>query len=96
MESFRTEDIHALLMTANLPHDVIADDRTNDSNPRGEMFASISSSLMERFRFDSSLSDHSSLQLSMCAYACCRHVCVANEVYSSRQSFSNFSVHQIV
>ncbi|XP_045535354.1 uncharacterized protein LOC106718534 isoform X5 [Papilio machaon] len=62
MESFRTEDIHALLMTANLPHDVIADDRTNDSNPRGEMFASISSSLMERFRFDSSLSDHSSLQ----------------------------------
>ncbi|XP_045535353.1 uncharacterized protein LOC106718534 isoform X4 [Papilio machaon] len=30
MESFRTEDIHALLMTANLPHDVIADDRTND------------------------------------------------------------------
>ncbi|XP_013173893.1 PREDICTED: uncharacterized protein LOC106122468 isoform X7 [Papilio xuthus] len=62
MESFRTEDIHALLMTANLPHDVIADDRTNDSNPRGEMFASISTSLMERFRFDSSLSDNSSLQ----------------------------------
>ncbi|XP_037302052.1 uncharacterized protein LOC115444510 isoform X1 [Manduca sexta] len=32
------------------------------SNPRGEMFASISSSLMERFRFDSSVSADSSLQ----------------------------------
>ncbi|XP_028025612.1 uncharacterized protein LOC114239565, partial [Bombyx mandarina] len=62
MESFRTEDIHALLMTANLPHDTINDDRTHDSNPRGEMFASISSSLMERFRFDSSISIGSSLQ----------------------------------
>lgn len=30
MESFRTEDIHALLMTANLPHDTINDDRTHD------------------------------------------------------------------
>uniref|UniRef100_A0A2A4JKS5 Iporin n=1 Tax=Heliothis virescens TaxID=7102 RepID=A0A2A4JKS5_HELVI len=30
MESFRTEDIHALLMTANLPHDTIIDDRTHD------------------------------------------------------------------
>ncbi|XP_050563030.1 uncharacterized protein LOC118269872 isoform X20 [Spodoptera frugiperda] len=30
MESFRTEDIHALLMTANLPHDAIIDDRTHD------------------------------------------------------------------
>ncbi|XP_050563033.1 uncharacterized protein LOC118269872 isoform X22 [Spodoptera frugiperda] len=62
MESFRTEDIHALLMTANLPHDAIIDDRTHDSNPRGEMFASISSSLMERFRFDSSVSADSSFQ----------------------------------
>ncbi|XP_063893871.1 uncharacterized protein LOC110379604 isoform X2 [Helicoverpa armigera] len=62
MESFRTEDIHALLMTANLPHDTIIDDRTHDSNPRGEMFASISSSLMERFRFDSSVSADSSFQ----------------------------------
>ncbi|XP_063827434.1 uncharacterized protein LOC135076878 isoform X5 [Ostrinia nubilalis] len=79
MESFKTEDIHALLMTANLPHDAIIDDRTHDlfsnesvdeghlcgvlqSNPRGEMFASISSSLMERFRFDSSISIDSSFQ----------------------------------
>ncbi|XP_063634916.1 uncharacterized protein LOC134805565 isoform X2 [Cydia splendana] len=30
MESFKTEDIHALLMTANLPHDTITDDRTHD------------------------------------------------------------------
>ncbi|KOB74641.1 Iporin, partial [Operophtera brumata] len=62
MESFRTEDIHALLMTANLPRDTIIDHRTHDSNPRGEMFASISSSIMERFRFDSSISINSSLQ----------------------------------
>ncbi|KAM3967086.1 LOW QUALITY PROTEIN: uncharacterized protein ACR2FA_011936 [Aphomia sociella] len=62
MESFKTEDIHALLMTANLPHDTIIDERTHDSNPRGEMFASISSSMMERFRFDSSISIGSSLQ----------------------------------
>ncbi|XP_038217436.1 uncharacterized protein LOC119836219 isoform X3 [Zerene cesonia] len=58
IESFKTEDIHALLMTANLPHD----DRANDSNPHGEMFASISSSMMEKFRFDSSMSNNSSFQ----------------------------------
>ncbi|XP_022127260.2 uncharacterized protein LOC111001624 isoform X6 [Pieris rapae] len=57
IESFKTEDIHALLMTTNLP-----DDRTNNSNPHGEMFASISSSLMDKFRFDSSISVHSSCQ----------------------------------
>ncbi|XP_026318623.1 uncharacterized protein LOC113229287 isoform X6 [Hyposmocoma kahamanoa] len=59
MESFKTEDIHALLMTANLPHDTIIDDRTHDSNPHGEMFASISSSLLEKFRFDSFSTDNS-------------------------------------
>ncbi|VVC92545.1 unnamed protein product [Leptidea sinapis] len=48
-------------MTANLPHDVI-DHRANDCNPRGEMFASISSSIMGKFRFDSSFSDNSSVQ----------------------------------
>ncbi|XP_069357275.1 uncharacterized protein [Maniola hyperantus] len=61
MESFKTEDIHALLMNADLPHDAIIDDITHDSNPQGEMFASISSSLLEKFRFDSSMSG-SSLQ----------------------------------
>ncbi|XP_060802339.1 uncharacterized protein LOC106137672 isoform X2 [Amyelois transitella] len=30
MESFKTEDIHALLMTTNLPHDTIIDDRNHD------------------------------------------------------------------
>lgn len=35
------------------------------SNPRGEMFASISSSLMERFRFDSSISIGSSFQVRL-------------------------------
>ncbi|XP_053606041.1 uncharacterized protein LOC128672725 isoform X9 [Plodia interpunctella] len=62
MESFKTEDIHALLMTANLPHDTIIDDRNHDSNPRGEMFASVSSSLLERFQFDSSVSINNSFQ----------------------------------
>ncbi|CAG4945311.1 unnamed protein product [Colias eurytheme] len=61
IESFKTEDIHALLMTANLPHD----DRVNDSNPHGEMFASISSSMMEKFRFDSSMSNNSSFQVRL-------------------------------
>lgn len=36
MESFRTEDIHALLMTANLPHDTIIDDRTHDVSTRSK------------------------------------------------------------
>lgn len=35
MESFKTEDIHALLMTANLPHDTIIDDRTHDVSHEG-------------------------------------------------------------
>ncbi|CAH0723724.1 unnamed protein product, partial [Brenthis ino] len=30
MESFKTEDIHALLLTADLPHDAIIDDITHD------------------------------------------------------------------
>ncbi|XP_041989173.1 uncharacterized protein LOC121740516 isoform X3 [Aricia agestis] len=62
MESFKTEDIHALLMTADLPHDTIIDDIAHDSNPQGEMFASISSSLVERFQLDSSMSAASSFQ----------------------------------
>lgn len=36
MESFKTEDIHALLMTANLPHDTIINDRTHDVSSRTE------------------------------------------------------------
>ncbi|XP_064072510.1 uncharacterized protein LOC113392986 isoform X7 [Vanessa tameamea] len=62
MESFKTEDIHALLMTTELPHDAIIDDIAHDSNPQGEMFASISSSLLEKFQFDSSISVGSSFQ----------------------------------
>ncbi|XP_077297144.1 uncharacterized protein LOC143918910 isoform X2 [Arctopsyche grandis] len=58
MESFRTRDIHALL--SNLPPS--ACHLMQDTNRRGEMYASITSSLMEKFCFDSSFSPHSSSQ----------------------------------
>ncbi|KAJ3641779.1 hypothetical protein Zmor_028257 [Zophobas morio] len=57
MESFRTEDIHALL--TNLPP-MCTDHLSQDNNRQGESFASVSGSMMAKFDFDSSISPHSS------------------------------------
>ncbi|XP_017778180.1 PREDICTED: uncharacterized protein LOC108563887 [Nicrophorus vespilloides] len=58
IESFRTEDIHALL--TNLPP-MCSDQSSQDSNREGESYASVSNSMLGKFDFDSS-SPHSSSQ----------------------------------
>ncbi|XP_068912211.1 serine-rich adhesin for platelets isoform X4 [Tenebrio molitor] len=57
MESFRTEDIHALL--TNLPP-MCTDHLSQENNRQGESYASVSGSMMAKFDFDSSISPHSS------------------------------------
>ncbi|XP_067013315.2 serine-rich adhesin for platelets [Anabrus simplex] len=57
MEDFRTEDIHSILTT--LPAMCCEDLQTER---QGEMFASVSGSMMAKFDFDSSISPHSSSQ----------------------------------
>ncbi|XP_071444579.1 uncharacterized protein [Hetaerina americana] len=57
MEDFRTEDIHSLLA---LPTMCCAD--VQQTNRQGEMFASVSGSLMAKFDLESSISPRSSSQ----------------------------------
>lgn len=57
------------------------------SNPRGEMFASISSSLLEKFRFDSSFSADSSFQV--------RLTLLFNVSFQCFQKFYSFHVTDI-
>ncbi|XP_044762319.1 uncharacterized protein LOC123319421 isoform X3 [Coccinella septempunctata] len=59
MESFRTEDIHALL--TNLPP-MCTDHLSQENHRQGECYASVSGSMMAKFDFDSSISPHSSSQ----------------------------------
>nr|CAH7731909.1 unnamed protein product [Callosobruchus chinensis] len=53
MESFKTEDIHALL--TNLPP-LCTDHLSQENNRQGECYASMSGSVMEKFDLESSLS----------------------------------------
>ncbi|KAJ9580661.1 hypothetical protein L9F63_024162, partial [Diploptera punctata] len=57
MENFRTEDIHSILTT--LPAMCCGEIQ---SERQGEMFASVSGSMMAKFDFDSSISPHTSSQ----------------------------------
>ncbi|KAJ8915224.1 hypothetical protein NQ315_015447, partial [Exocentrus adspersus] len=64
MESFRTEDIHALL--TNLPP-MCTDHLSQENNRQGECYASVSGSMMVKFDLDSSISPHSSSQGEDCS-----------------------------
>ncbi|XP_018565929.1 uncharacterized protein LOC108906959 isoform X2 [Anoplophora glabripennis] len=64
MESFRTEDIHALL--TNLPP-MCTDHLSQENNRQGECYASVSGSMMAKFDLDSSISPHSSSQGEDCS-----------------------------
>uniref|UniRef100_A0A6P7H870 Uncharacterized protein LOC114345508 isoform X1 n=2 Tax=Diabrotica virgifera virgifera TaxID=50390 RepID=A0A6P7H870_DIAVI len=64
MESFRTEDIHALL--TNLPP-MCTDHLSQENNRQGECYASVSGSMMAKFDLDSSISPHSSSQGDECS-----------------------------
>ncbi|CAG9864129.1 unnamed protein product [Phyllotreta striolata] len=59
MESFRTEDIRALL--SNLPP-MCTDHQSQENSRRGECYASITGSLMAKFELDGSLSGRDSSQ----------------------------------
>uniref|UniRef100_A0AAR5P6I5 Uncharacterized protein n=1 Tax=Dendroctonus ponderosae TaxID=77166 RepID=A0AAR5P6I5_DENPD len=60
MESFKTEDIHALL--TNLPP-MCTDQLSQETQRQGESFAEVSGSLMGKFDLDSYISPHSSSQV---------------------------------
>ncbi|XP_057651614.1 uncharacterized protein LOC130891091 isoform X2 [Diorhabda carinulata] len=64
MESFRTEDIHALL--TNLPP-MCTDHLSQENNRQGECYASVSGSMMAKFDLESSISPHSSSQGDECS-----------------------------
>ncbi|KAJ8979938.1 hypothetical protein NQ317_003680, partial [Molorchus minor] len=64
MESFRTEDIHALL--TNLPP-MCTDHLSQENNRQGECYASVSGSMMAKFELDSSISPHNSSQGEDCS-----------------------------
>ncbi|ERL95179.1 hypothetical protein D910_12448 [Dendroctonus ponderosae] len=61
MESFKTEDIHALL--TNLPP-MCTDQLSQETQRQGESFAEVSGSLMGKFDLDSYISPHSSSQFA--------------------------------
>ncbi|KAJ4450504.1 hypothetical protein ANN_01931 [Periplaneta americana] len=64
MEDFRTEDIHSILTTlpAMCCGELQASSMRELSEREGEMFASVSGSMMAKFDFDSSISPHTSSQ----------------------------------
>ncbi|KAF5308641.1 hypothetical protein FQR65_LT06102 [Abscondita terminalis] len=96
MESFRTEDIHALL--TNLPA-MCTDPLSQDvrfltnllhwenacfilQNRQGESFASVSGSMMAKFDFDSSISPHSSSQGDDSANSTSMSICKSELLFS--------------
>lgn len=79
MESFRTEDIHALL--TNLPP-MCTDHLSQEANRQGESFASVSGSMMAKFDFDSSISPHSSSQGDDSANSTSMSICKSELLFS--------------
>ncbi|KAK4883199.1 hypothetical protein RN001_006518 [Aquatica leii] len=95
MESFRTEDIHALL--TNLP--AMCTDPLSQDNRQGESFASVSGSMMAKFDFDSSISPHSSSQGDDSANSTSMSICKSELLFSPVKEIpmpgANFSVDSL-
>ncbi|GJQ82071.1 hypothetical protein Trydic_g6943 [Trypoxylus dichotomus] len=96
MESFRTEDIHALL--TNLPP-MCTDHLSQENNRQGESFASVSGSMMAKFDFDSSISPHSSSQGEDSANSTSMSICKSELLFSPVKETpmpgANFSVDSL-
>ncbi|GLV31098.1 uncharacterized protein CBL_12172 [Carabus blaptoides fortunei] len=98
MESFRTEDIHALLTT--LPAMCTDMQLVTDANREGEMFASVTGSLMAKFDFESSVSPHSSSQgeesaASPDTMSICKSELLFSPVKDTPMPGANFSVDSL-
>ncbi|KAK5650643.1 hypothetical protein RI129_001672 [Pyrocoelia pectoralis] len=95
MESFRTEDIHALL--TNLP--AMCTDPLSQDNHQGESFASVSGSMMAKYDFDSSISPHSSSQGEESANSTSMSICKSELLFSPVKEIpmpgANFSVDSL-
>ncbi|XP_019864553.1 uncharacterized protein LOC109593866 isoform X3 [Aethina tumida] len=79
MESFKTEDIHALL--TNLPP-MCTDHLSQETNRQGECYASVSGSMMGKFDLDSSISPHSSSQGDESANSTSMSICKSELLFS--------------
>lgn len=94
IESFRTEDIHALL--TNLPP-MCSEQLSQESHRQGESFASVSGSMMGKFDFDSS-SPHSSSQddsANSTSMSICKSELLFSPVKETPMPGANFSVDSL-
>nr|XP_022919540.1 uncharacterized protein LOC111428305 isoform X2 [Onthophagus taurus] len=93
MESFRTEDIHALL--TNLPP-MCTDHLSQENNRQGESYASVSGSIMAKFDFDS---PHTSSQGEDSANSTTMSICKSELLFSPVKENpmldANFSVDSL-
>ncbi|XP_066157352.1 uncharacterized protein [Euwallacea fornicatus] len=97
MESFKTEDIHALL--TNLPP-MCTDHLSQEANRQGECFAEVSGSLMGKFDLDSFISPHSSSQGEDCSanstsMSICKSELLFSPVKETPMPGANFSVDSL-
>ncbi|CAH0559334.1 unnamed protein product [Brassicogethes aeneus] len=93
MESFRTEDIHALL--TNLPP-MCTDHLSQENHRQGECYASVSGSMMGKFDLDSSISPHSSSQgEDSTSMSICKSELLFSPVKETPMPGANFSVDSL-
>lgn len=97
MESFKTEDIHALL--TNLPP-MCTDHLSQETNRQGESFAEVSGSMMGKFDLDSFISPHSSSQGEDCSansnsMSICKSELLFSPVKETPMPGANFSVDSL-
>ncbi|XP_076253104.1 uncharacterized protein LOC143191665 isoform X4 [Rhynchophorus ferrugineus] len=97
MESFKTEDIHALL--TNLPP-MCTDHLSQETNRQGESYAEVSGSMMEKYDLDSFISPHSSSQGEDCSansnsMSICKSELLFSPVKESPMPGANFSVDSL-
>ncbi|PSN43503.1 hypothetical protein C0J52_13412 [Blattella germanica] len=88
MENFRTEDIHSILTT--LPAMCCGELQTERE---GEMFASVSGSMMAKFDFDSSISPHTSSQVN--TMSICKSELLFSPVKECPLPSTNFSIDSL-
>ncbi|CAH1127170.1 unnamed protein product [Ceutorhynchus assimilis] len=97
MESFKTEDIHALL--TNLPP-MCTDHLSQETNRQGESFAEVSGSMMGKFDLDSFISPHGSSQGEDCSanstsMSICKSELLFSPVKETPMPGANFSVDSL-
>ncbi|XP_060525717.1 uncharacterized protein LOC132701627 isoform X2 [Cylas formicarius] len=98
MESFRTEDIHALL--TNLPPMCSTDQLSQETHRQGESYAEVSGSMMGKFDLDSFMSPQNSSQGEDCSansnsMSICKSELLFSPVKETPMPGANFSVDSL-